>query len=116
MRCRHTFFERGTSGTENAKALQDADVKIIANSGNARDGIGSVAELVSSKGGQQTAAFVEGLTQSPLGKALLDRAGVTAEDEPKTNGSANGSGKSQFMASKKTSKRQASKSKSKDAK
>ena len=63
-------------GTAQAQALQDADVKVIANSSRATDGLNSVGELMSSKGGTDVAAFVEGLAQTPLGKAALEAFGV----------------------------------------
>lgn len=66
-------------GGEQAKALQSADVKVIANSGDAGSGMTSVMDLFSSKGGTNMAAAVEGFAQSPMGEAMLKKFGITAE-------------------------------------
>jgi flotillin len=60
-------------GGEQARALQAADVKVIANSGSAGEGMTQVMDLFTSKGGTHLAASVEAFAQSPLGKALVDR-------------------------------------------
>jgi flotillin len=60
-------------GGEQAKALQAADVKVIANTGSAGEGVTQVMDLFTSKGGTHLAASVEAFAQSPLGKALVDR-------------------------------------------
>lgn len=67
-------------GTEQAQALQDADVKVIANSGQPTEGVSSVMDLFTSKGGTNLAAGVEAFAQSPMGEALLKRLGVSAEE------------------------------------
>ncbi|MES2433691.1 MAG: SPFH domain-containing protein [Pseudomonadota bacterium] len=61
-------------GGEQARALQAADVKVIANTGGAVEGMSSVMDLFTSKGGTHLAASVEAFAQSPLGKAFLDKA------------------------------------------
>lgn len=61
-------------GGEQARALQSADVKVIANAGNPAEGMSSVMDLFTSKGGTHLAASVEAFAQSPLGKAFLDKA------------------------------------------
>ena len=68
-------------GKEQARALQDADVKVIANASRASDGLTSVGDLVSSKGGTQVGAMIEGLSNTPLGKAFLDNLGVSSPEE-----------------------------------
>jgi flotillin len=60
-------------GGEQARALQAADVKVIANSGSAGEGMTQVMDLFTSKGGTHLAASVEAFAQSPLGKAVIDR-------------------------------------------
>lgn len=66
-------------GSEQAQALQTADVKVIANTGDPTEGVGSVMDLFTSKGGTNLAASIEALAQTPMGDALLKRLGVTAE-------------------------------------
>jgi flotillin len=60
-------------GGEQARALQAADVKVIANSGSAGEGMGQVMDLFTSKGGTHLAASVEAFAQSPLGRALVSK-------------------------------------------
>lgn len=62
-------------GIEQAKALDNADIKIIANagSGNVSEGLKSVSEVFSAKGGTQIGAMLEGIAQSDLGKDILNR-------------------------------------------
>jgi flotillin len=63
-------------GIAQAGALDKADVKIIANNGSVVDGLSSVGELFSSKGGTKMAAALEGLAQSDVGKDLLAQFGI----------------------------------------
>jgi flotillin len=60
-------------GTEQAKSLQQADVKVIANGGSAQEGISSVMDIFSSKGGTSLAAAIEAFTQSDIGADLVSR-------------------------------------------
>ncbi len=60
-------------GGEQAKALQNADVKVIANTGRAGEGMSSVMDLFTANGGTQLAASVEAFAQSPLGKAVISK-------------------------------------------
>jgi flotillin len=60
-------------GGEQARALQAADVKVIANSGTPGEGMTQVMDLFTSKGGTHLAASVEAFAQSPLGKAVIGR-------------------------------------------
>lgn len=66
-------------GTTQANALAAADIKVIANAGTAIGGVESAMDLFSSKGGTNMAAMLEGLTQSPMGKALMDKLGVVTD-------------------------------------
>lgn len=60
-------------GVEQAKALVEADVKIIANAGNPSDGVASVGKLFTSSGGMNVAGALAGLAATDEGKALLDK-------------------------------------------
>lgn len=68
-------------GIENARALEKADVKVIANTGSAADGISSVGELFSSKGGLGIGAMLEGLANTDTGKAMLKTVGVKVPED-----------------------------------
>lgn len=60
-------------GVAQAQALTKADIKVIANSGDAASGINSVGQLFSATGGTNLAAMVEAISQSEEGKAILNR-------------------------------------------
>lgn len=60
-------------GIAQAAALTDADVKVIVNSGDASSGIGSIGELLSSKGGQQIGAMLQGLANTDEGKKVVGK-------------------------------------------
>ena len=60
-------------GSEQAKSLQNADIKIIANRGSATNGITKVMDLFSSKDGTSMAAAVKAIAQSDIGVDLLNR-------------------------------------------
>jgi flotillin len=59
-------------GIEYAKALTQADVKILANSGDVQSGIGGIKDIVSSKGGAGIVGLIEGLKQSESGSELVN--------------------------------------------
>jgi len=59
-------------GVEQAKALERADIKVIANSGTPVGGIDSVRELFSAKGGTQLGAMLEAIRNTEAGKKILD--------------------------------------------
>lgn len=61
-----------TVGIEQAKALQDAQIKVIANAGNVVSGVDSVMDLLTSKGGTQVGAFVEAFKQTPAGEVIVN--------------------------------------------
>lgn len=63
-------------GVEQAHALQDADIKVIANAGDAPDGVNKAMDLFTSKGGTNLAGMIEGLAQTPHGEAILAKFGV----------------------------------------
>ena len=61
-------------GVEQAKNLGNADIKIIANAGgNLNEGVNSVMELFSAKGGQSLGAMLEALAGSELGQQILNK-------------------------------------------
>lgn len=60
-------------GSEQAKSLQNAEVKVIANGGTAPEGITKVMDVFSSKGGTELAAAIEAFTQSDIGSQILNR-------------------------------------------
>lgn len=71
-----------TVGSEQAKALQKAEVKVISNSGTATGGVKNVMELFSSKGGTEMGAMIEALAQTPMGKAAMSALGIGSVGKP----------------------------------
>ncbi|MCB1783764.1 MAG: hypothetical protein KDI13_07175 [Alphaproteobacteria bacterium] len=63
-------------GTEQAQALKVADLKVIANAGDAVSGVNTVMDLFSSKGGTELAAMVEAFAQTEQGQAVLQKFGI----------------------------------------
>lgn len=59
-------------GIEQAKALEKAEVKIIANTGDPVSGVSNVMDLFSAKGGTNLGAMLEAVNQTDAGKKLLD--------------------------------------------
>jgi flotillin len=70
-------------GIEQAKALSQADLKIIANSGNVENGMKSVMDIFSSNGGTNVGAMLEGLAQTEQGEALLKKVGLKSDKTEK---------------------------------
>lgn len=66
-------------GKAQAEALTHADVKVIANTGNAVDGVKDVMDLFTSKGGTQLGAMVEALAQTTAGAAIVKRLNGNSE-------------------------------------
>ena len=60
-------------GVEQAKAMKEADMKVIANGGSVSDGVSKIGDIFSSKGGQGIAPMIEGIMQTEAGKALVDK-------------------------------------------
>ena len=60
-------------GTEQAKALEKADIKVIANAGDVNSGVNKVMDLFSSNGGTQIGSMLEALSQSDAGKSLINK-------------------------------------------
>lgn len=68
-------------GIEQARALKEADIKIIANTGDPVSGMSNVMDLFTSKGGTNISAMLEGLAQSEKGQALLKKVGMKPGDD-----------------------------------
>ena len=66
-------------GTEQAKALQDAGIKVIVNSGNVPNGMNNLLDVFSASGGTQIASMVEAIKQTDEGAALLNRLGINSD-------------------------------------
>lgn len=58
-------------GIEQAKAIKEAQIKVIANGGSISEGVSKIGDIFSSKGGQGLASMLEGLMQTEPGKALV---------------------------------------------
>lgn len=58
-------------GIEQAKALEKADIKIIANSGDPVSGVSSARDLFTAKGGMSVGAMLEGLAQTENGQKVI---------------------------------------------
>ena len=61
-----------TVGVEQAKALEKADVKVIATAGNAVTGVTNAMSLFTPQGGQSIGGMLEAFSNTPEGKAVLD--------------------------------------------
>lgn len=62
-------------GIEMAKALQTADLKVIANSGDVQTGVASLGDILSTNGGMKLTGMLSALGQTEEGKALLAAVG-----------------------------------------
>lgn len=60
-------------GIEQAKALQDADIKVIANGGDVATGINSIGDILGSKGGTAISSALTALAATPEGQALISK-------------------------------------------
>jgi flotillin len=67
-------------GTEQAKALQAAGIKIIANTGDPVAGVSSVMDLFSAKGGTSAGAMLDAFANTEAGSAVLSKLGVNVSD------------------------------------
>ena len=63
-------------GIEQAKALAEAELKIIANAGNVENGMKGIMDIFSSNGGTHIGAMFEGFAQTEQGEALLKKIGL----------------------------------------
>jgi flotillin len=60
-------------GIEMAQAMQHADLKIIANSGDVQSGITKLTDVFTPTGGTSLGGMLEALSQTSAGKAVLDK-------------------------------------------
>lgn len=60
-------------GIEQAKNLENADIKIFANGNSVQDGVQKAAGLLSSNTGFNIGEMLEALANTPIGKELLDK-------------------------------------------
>lgn len=60
-------------GIANAKALESAEIKVIANGGTVTEGIGSIGEIFSAKGGTKLGALVSALKNNPDVVAVAEK-------------------------------------------
>lgn len=60
-------------GVELAKAMQNADLKVIANSGDIQSGVSKLGDMFTSTGGTNLSGMLAALAQTSEGKALVDR-------------------------------------------
>jgi flotillin len=58
-------------GIEQAKALEAANIKVIANSSGPVDGVKTVMEMFTPKGGLQVGAALEALKNTEAGAAIF---------------------------------------------
>jgi flotillin len=70
-------------GKAMAVALEKADLKVIANSGNVQDGVGGLGSILSSTGGTNLAGMATALAQTEEGKQLLDAVTSKVRSKPK---------------------------------
>lgn len=68
-----------------ARALESADLKILANSGDVQSGMSKFTDILSSKGGSQINGLLESFKQTDEGKALLGL--LTNQNPPKDTSS-----------------------------
>jgi len=69
-----------TVGVEQAKALQDAGIKVIVNSGDVHSGMNGLLDVLTTKGGTNIAGMVEAIRQTDEGSALLSRVGLGGDE------------------------------------
>lgn len=63
-------------GVANAQALANANIKVIANTGNINNGLNSVKDLISSNGGTQLGTMIEGFANTEMGQQILNKVGL----------------------------------------
>lgn len=68
-------------GVENAKAFAAADIKVIANSGNAPNAINSLVDVLTPQGGTQLGAMIEAFKQTEAGQRIIDAVVATPPSE-----------------------------------
>lgn len=78
---------RGVEATEAigkamAAAMENADLKVIANGGDMQTGVANIMDMFGTKGGTSIAGMIEALSQTEGGKALVDKFTGTAPAAP----------------------------------
>jgi flotillin len=73
-----TVEAQQTVGLEAAKALQQADLKIISNAGSPQEGLAKIADLFTTTGGTHLAGMLAALSQTKEGADLLEKITNTA--------------------------------------
>lgn len=69
-------------GTEQARALQAAGIKVIVNAGDTNSGMSNLMDLFTPKGGTGMAGALEALAQTDMGSGLLSKLGVIQAKTP----------------------------------
>jgi flotillin len=59
-------------GVEQAKAIKDADIKIIANGGSVEQGVNKIGDILSARGGLQLSSALESFNQTEVGRSLIE--------------------------------------------
>ena len=67
-------------GVEQAKALQDAGIKVIANTGDVNTGVSNIMDLFTSKGGTAVGGALDAFANTDQGAALMKKFGLTVDD------------------------------------
>lgn len=67
-------------GVANAKALQEAEIKIISSAMKPTDGLESVSEMFTPTGGLKVANMLESFGATDAGKAVLDKLGISPQE------------------------------------
>lgn len=73
----------GNVGIQLAKAMETADLKIIANSGDVQSGMNSIGDIFTSKAGMGLSALMEGLASTDAGSALIEKFTSVPSETPK---------------------------------
>lgn len=67
-------------GIEQAKALHQSQIKVIANASSPQGGLNNIMDMFSSTGGTQIGAMIEGFAQTEVGEKVLNKIGIKSED------------------------------------
>jgi len=68
-------------GVAKADALVSSDLKIIANAGSAEGGMTKLMDIFSTEGGTNIGGMLEALSQTEVGKGILDKLTATSEEK-----------------------------------
>jgi flotillin len=60
-------------GVEQAKNLENADIKIFANGNSIQDGVSNASKLISSNTGFNMGGMLEAFANTPIGKQIIDK-------------------------------------------